>query len=87
MLLQFFAACSDEDVKRYVHKGMEGLYLYVKETTGADKNTLRELFTLAIMRTVSVGAGMSEAAEDSEWARVFLGLEPETESSGEDVRT
>ncbi len=84
VLLQFFAACEDEDVKRAVHRGMERLYVYVRDVTGADKDTIRELFTLAIMRTVSIGIGMSEAAKESEWARVLLGLE--TESPSEDVR-
>ena len=84
MLLQFFAACEDDEVRQAVHEGMERLYGYIKERTGADSETIRELFTLAIMRTVSVGAGFSEAARESEWARVLLGLG--AESTEEDIR-
>ncbi|MBX6764894.1 MAG: TetR/AcrR family transcriptional regulator [Rubrobacteraceae bacterium] len=85
MLLQFFAACEDDEVRRAVHEGMEKLYTYIKERSEADSETIRELFTLAIMRTVSVGAGFSEAARESEWARVLLGLE--AESAERDVRS
>lgn len=75
MLLQACAASKDPDVLGLMRGRMERMYDYVARTTGEPDAHVQQFFAQGMLLTVGAGLALPEMAEESDWARRFLGLQ------------
>ena len=67
MLLQGFAASADPDVREAVGEGYAELWRFVRETTGASEEEVRNFFAMGMLLTVDVAVGLAERLGKEGW--------------------
>jgi AcrR family transcriptional regulator len=60
MLLQGFAASADPEVREAVGEGYAELWRFVRETTGASEEEVRNFFAMGMLLTVDAAVGLTE---------------------------
>ena len=75
LVLQACAASKDPDVLHLMRARMERMYDYVKLATGEPDERVQAFFAQGMLLTVGAGLALPEMAQESEWARRFLGFD------------
>ena len=75
LVLQACAASKDPDVLGLMRTRMERMYDYVARETGEPDAHVQAFFAQGMLLTVGAGLALPEMAQESDWARRFLGLE------------
>ena len=75
LVLQACAASKDPEVLQLMRTRMERMYDYVARTTGEPGERVQAFFAQGMLLTVGAGLALPEMAQESEWARRFLGFE------------
>ncbi|MBA2617847.1 MAG: TetR/AcrR family transcriptional regulator [Rubrobacter sp.] len=75
LVLQACAASKDPDVLGLMRGRMERMYDYVARATGEPDEHVQAFFAQGMLLTVGAGLALPEMAQESDWARRFLGLE------------
>lgn len=60
MLLQGFATAGDQEVRETVGEGYAELWRFVRETTGASEEEVRNFFAVGMLQTVDAAIGLEE---------------------------
>jgi AcrR family transcriptional regulator len=60
MLLQGFAASADPEVREAVGEGYAELWRFVRDTTGASEEDVRDFFARGMLLTVDAAVGLTE---------------------------
>jgi AcrR family transcriptional regulator len=63
MLLQGFAAAGDEEVREAVGEGYAELWRFVRNTSGASEEEVRDFFAMGMLLTVDAAIGLTERLE------------------------
>lgn len=77
MVLQACAASKDPDVLGLMRGRMEQMYDYVARASGEPDRHVQAFFAQGMLLTVGAGLALPEMAQESDWARRFLGLDNE----------
>jgi hypothetical protein len=72
LLLQFLAACGDDDIRPLVRRRFAELYQQLARLSGADEDELRALFARVIFRSATAALRLPEIASREPWARGLL---------------
>jgi len=75
LVLQACAASKDPDVLALMRTRMERMYDYVGHVTGEPDERVQAFFAKGMLLTVGAGLALPEMAQESDWARRFLGLD------------
>jgi AcrR family transcriptional regulator len=72
LLLQFLAACGDDDIRPLVRRRFAGLYQHLASLSDGDEDELREVFERVIFRSATAALRLLEIASKEQWARRLL---------------
>jgi AcrR family transcriptional regulator len=72
-LLQFCAACGDDDVRGPVRRRFAELYQYVERLVDGSPDEVRVLFADLMLSAAAAGLQLPEVARREPWARRLLG--------------
>jgi AcrR family transcriptional regulator len=75
LVLQACAASKDPEVLDLMRSRMERMYEYVGHASGEPDERVQAFFAQGMLLTVGAGLALPEMAQDSVWARRFLGFE------------
>ncbi len=75
LVLQACAASKDPEVLGLMRARMERMYDYVGDATGEPDENVQAFFAQGMLLIVGAGLALPEMAQESDWARRFLGLE------------
>jgi AcrR family transcriptional regulator len=73
-LVQFLAACTDDEVRLRVRERYGELYQYVERVSGANDEAVRTLFAYGMLGTSAAAMRLPEIATGDSWARRLLGF-------------
>ena len=72
LLLQFIAACGDDEVRPIVRRRLAELYDQLARLSGTDEAELRALFARVILGSATAAMRLPEIASREPWARRLL---------------
>jgi AcrR family transcriptional regulator len=72
LLLQFIAACGDDEVRPIVRRRFAELYDQLARLSEGDEAELRAVFARVILRSATAAMRLSEIASREPWARRLL---------------
>ena len=73
-LVQFLAACDDEDVRTRLRQRYGELYHYVERVSGANDEAVRLIFAYGMLATSAAAMRLPEIAAEQGWAKRLLGF-------------
>ena len=72
LLLQFLAACGDDEIRPVVRRRFAELYQQLASLSGGDEAELKEMFERVVFRSATAALRLPEIAGREPWARRLL---------------
>lgn len=72
LVLQGVSAAEDEEVRQKVQSRMKGMFDWIRETSGADAESVRQFYAYGMMLSVAASLRAADKAGSEAWARGML---------------
>ncbi|HEU0166049.1 MAG TPA: TetR/AcrR family transcriptional regulator [Thermomicrobiales bacterium] len=74
LVLQAFSSAEDDDIRTASHARLKQMFDWVRETTGAPFDSVREFFAYGMMLMVAASIRAADDVATEPWARAFLAI-------------
>jgi len=82
LILQASAAAEDDEIRAQLQAGMDTMFRWVRDATGASYEAVQQFWAYGMMLTIAASIGAAREAEEAEWARAMLMLPEQSFTDG-----